>query len=190
MPAQKGPLPRFAEIHVQMALDLIAKHWQVGRKQLTEALGVGEGSMRTILNKLKNRGLITSSRGGHSLTAKGKLALGKPFEFVRVNVGDLTVGKVNIATIVRGAAVKVKRGVEQRDEAIKAGAAGATVLIFRRGKLQFPDGFQEIKKETHDALLRILRPKEGDVVVIGSAGDLARAEAGARAAALSIVKSR
>ena len=190
MPRAIGPLPRFADAHVKMALELIGKHKRIGRKQLAEELGVGEGSMRTILDQLKKRGLITSSRGGHSLTAKGEHTLSKPFEFVQVNVGDLTMGKVNIATVVRGAATKVMRGIEQRDEAIKAGADGATVLIFKRGRLRFPDEFFEVKKGASDALLNVLHPREGDIVVIGSAGDAVKAEAGAKAAARSLSKSR
>ena len=190
MPRAIGPLPRFADAHVKMALELIGKHKRIGRKQLAEELDVGEGSMRTILDQLKNRGLITSSRGGHSLMAKGERALSKPFEFVQVNVGDLTMGKVNVATVVRGAAAKVMRGIEQRDEAIKAGADGATVLIFKKGRLRFPDGFFEVKKEASDALLSVLRPREGDTVIIGSADDVAKAEAGTKAAAHSLSKSR
>ena len=61
MPRAIGPLPRFAEVHVRMALELIAKHERIGRKQLAGELGVGEGSMRTILNQLKKRGLITGA---------------------------------------------------------------------------------------------------------------------------------
>lgn len=188
MSQQKGPLPRFAELHVYMVLDLISKHGRVGRKQLTEELDIGEGSMRTILNQLKKRGLIISSRGGHALTAKGRRTLGKPFEFVQVDVGDLTVSKINVATIVRGAAIKVTRGIEQRDEAIKAGAEGATVLIFKGGELQFPDGFLKIKKEINRALMRALNPREGDVIVIGTSEDIPSAERGALAAARSLTK--
>lgn len=188
MPKTKGPLPRFADIHIQMALDQIAKYGWVGRKQIAESLGVGEGSVRTILNQLKERGLITSSRGGHALTEKGKLLLSEPSEFVRVDVGDLTVGKVNVATVVRGAAQKVKLGIEQRDEAIKAGADGATVLIFKGGKLRFQDGFLGVEKEASQKLMKALNPGEGDVVIIGTASDIRLAEAGARAAARILTK--
>jgi DNA-binding PadR family transcriptional regulator len=187
MSLRAGPLPRFAEVHVRRALEVIAKHGRIGRKQLAVELGVGEGSVRTILNRLKKRGLITSSRGGHTLTAKGKSSLGKPLELVQISAGGLTVGKVDIATIVRGAATKVKRGIEQRDEAIKAGAVGATVLIFRGGELQFPDGFLGVKKELAGALAKIFKPREGDVIIIGTAETLVKAEAGARAAARSLL---
>lgn len=185
-----GPLPRFAEIHVRIALELIAKNERIGRKQLTKELRVGEGSVRTILNHLKRQGLVTSSRGGHALTSKGKRSLGRPLELVQIDAGKLTVGKFDVATIVSGAARKVRLGVEQRDEAIKAGAEGATVLIFKKGKLRFPGGFWEVKKGTGDALIKALRPREGDVIVIGTAGDIVKAETGSKAAARSLSKSR
>jgi predicted transcriptional regulator len=183
---QKGPLPRFAETHLHMALDLIAARGRVGRKHLAGKLDIGEGSMRAILNRLKKRGLITSSRGGHSLTAKGRRVLGKPFRFVRVEAGSLTVGKVDVATVVRGVAEKVKRGIEQRDEAIKVGADGATVLVFKGGELRFPDGFLNVEEKLGHTLVEVLEPKEGDVVVIGTAKDVVKAEEGARAAARSL----
>lgn len=183
-----GPLPRFAEVHVRRALEIIAEHKAIGRKQLAKMLGVGEGSMRTILNQLKKQGLITSSRGGHALTTKGRHVLGQPLKFVKVDAGELTVGKVDVATVVRGAASKVKRGIEQRDEAIKAGADGATVLVFKAGKLQFPDGFRGVDKKFEKSI-RTFGLRNGDVVIIGTDRDVIKAEAGARAAARTLAKS-
>ena len=183
----RGPLPRFTELHVRQALELMAQQRRISRKELGEKLGIGEGSTRTILDRLKGRGLVTSSRGGHALTAKGRRWLGKPLEYVRVDAGNLTVGEVDVATIVRGAAKKVKRGIEQRDEAIKAGADGATVLVFKTGRLQFPDLFLKIDKKVERALVETLRPREGDVIVIGTAEDTFSAEAGARAAARTLL---
>ncbi|KUO40025.1 MAG: hypothetical protein AVW05_01210 [Hadesarchaea archaeon DG-33] len=166
MPRVIGPLPRFAEVHVRRALELIAKHKRIGRKQLAGELGVGEGSMRTILNQLK-----------------------KQDEFVQVDTGDLTVGKIDVATIVRGAAKKIKRGIEQRDEAIKVGAQGATVLVFKRGKLQFPDEFIKMGKKNSETIIKTFKPREGDVIIISTADDVLSAETGARAAARTLVKS-
>jgi DNA-binding MarR family transcriptional regulator len=190
MPPKKGPLPRFAEVHVREALELIAKHGRIGRKDLANELRIGEGSMRTVLNQLKKRGLITSSRGGHTLTTKGRHTLGKPLEFVKVDAGDLTVGGADVATVVRGAVAKVKRGIEQRDEAIKAGAAGATVLVFKNGKLQFPDRFIEVGEKVSETIIKTLKPQEGDAIVIGTADDVVSAEAGARAAARTLTTTR
>lgn len=190
MSRKKGPLPRFTETHVNMVLNRIAKYGRVGRKQLTEDLGIGEGSMRTILNQLKKQNLITSSRGGHEITRKGKQIIEKPAKFTRLDADDITVGEVDVATLVKGAAARVKSGIEQRDEAIKVGADGATVLILRAGKLQFPDGFRIVNPKLDRALTDIFKPDEGDVIVIGTANDVVKAEIGARAAAHSLVKSK
>jgi len=183
---RSGPLPRFTEIQTQMVLKLVEKYGRIGRKRLVEKLGIGEGSMRTILEKLESRGLIASSRGGHSLTKKGQKFLYSFPEFVQVDADELTVGKFDFATVVSGAAGKVKNGIEQRDEAIKAGGDGATVLIFRKGRLQFQGGSMKVQEKVARHLVAALRPREGDVVVIGTGKDAAKAEAGARAAAGAI----
>ncbi|MGQ9788245.1 MAG: DUF4443 domain-containing protein [Candidatus Hadarchaeaceae archaeon] len=186
MPRTKGPLPRFSKIHVQLTLELISKHKRIGRKQLTSKLGIGEGSVRTILDHLKKDGLITSSKGGHALTEKGKSLLSEPQTLIQIDAGDLVIGKISVATIIRGAANRIKRGIEQRDEAIKAGADGATVLVFRGGKFRLPGGFVNIKKEISEKLIKSLQPREGDVVILGAGKDLLAAEAGARAAARTL----
>ena len=183
-----GPLPRFAEGHVSKVLQLIAEKGPLGRKELADQLGIGEGSTRTILNRLKRQGLITSSRAGHAVTAKGRRKLReKHFKCIEVDAGSLTVGEVDVATVVRGAARKVKRGIEQRDEAIKVGAAGATVLVFKDGRLQFPSSFMEVEEELNNRLTKALKPHEGDVIVIGTARDVLKAEEGARAAARTLL---
>ncbi len=169
-----------------MALDLISRQRRIGRKQVAAKLGIGEGSVRTILDYLKENGLIDSTRGGHALTEKGRATLGEPLEFVQINAGDLAVGRASVATIVRGAARRVKRGIEQRDEAIKVGAGGATVLVFKSGRLIFQGGFAKVGSETGEALKKALQPQEGDVIIIGAADDIATAEAGARAAAQAL----
>ncbi len=186
MPAV-GPLPRFAESQVRKALELIAEREGIGRKQLARELGIGEGSVRTILGRLKKRGLITSSRGGHSITARGRRELGKALEYVQIDAEDMTVGDVDVATIVRNAAARVGRGIEQRDEAIKAGADGATVLVLKKGKLQFPDGFLTVKRKLSDVLMKAFKPREGDVIVIGTARDAVKAEEGAKAATRTLL---
>lgn len=184
-----GPLPRFAKFHVRRALELLGEHKRIGRKKLAEELGLGEGSIRTLLSQLKRQGLIKSSRAGHELTAKGKRELGKPLEFVRLDAGPLTVGRVDVATVVRGAAKQVKLGIEQRDEAIKVGAEGATVLVFEGGRLRFPsDPGAEVNERVARELLSRLKPRASDVIIIGTASDEVTAERGARAAALSLVR--
>lgn len=101
---------------------------------------------------------------------------------VEVKAKDLTLGRCDVATVVRRAAGFVGSGVELRDEAIKSGATGATVLIFRRGELQFPDGFK-VEREISEVLRDRLRLEDGDVVIIGTGADKLSAKLGAMAAA-------
>ncbi|MEM2874745.1 MAG: DUF4443 domain-containing protein [Candidatus Hadarchaeales archaeon] len=185
--ARRGPLPRFGDFHVSRALELISLNGRVSRGELSRRLGIGEGSIRTILKRLKERGLVRSTRAGHFLTEKGKRALGRPEKTVEVSVPGLTVGKANVATVVRGAARFVHRGIEQRDEAIKVGAKGATVLVCIGGRLHFPDRFMEVGREAEGELMEKLDVREGDAIIIGTADDLRLAEEGARAAARTLL---
>lgn len=186
-----GPQPRFDEVHLRRALEFIGDREPLGRKQLAEQLGVGEGSVRTILKRLKNKGLIISSPQGHVLTEDGENELKRMRrKFVQLDAGNLTVGKIDVATIVRGAAKKIREGIEQRDEAIKAGAEGATVLISENSEIRLPNGSRGIDEKIVTKINDFFRPKAGDVVVLGTGGSRDEAERGASAAAASLLESK
>src|SRR3989338_4177194 len=55
----------------------------VSRAELCKSLELGEGSIRGILNELKSKKLITSTKQGHSLSNKGKKAI----ENILKNIG-------------------------------------------------------------------------------------------------------
>jgi predicted transcriptional regulator len=186
----RGPLPRFTEVHVRAALELIHRRGRVGRPERGRKLGLGEGSARSLLRLLRRRGLVRPSRGGHVLTEKGREVMGEPLQLVRLNCGKLTVGKVDVAVLVRGAAEKVRGGVEERDEAIKVGAKGATVLVFREGGLRFPDSGRRVGGKVGKKLVEELKPSEGDVVILGTGENEVEAELGARAAAMRLERRR
>jgi DNA-binding PadR family transcriptional regulator len=155
----RGARPSFTEFHKWMALELIAEKKRISRKELSRWLSLGEGSVRTLLEELKSEGMVTSCRSGHSLTVKGWKYLGEPLLYVQVDVKGITVGRVNVATLVRGAAEKVNP-IRQRDEAIKVGASGATVLVFKKGKLRFPEDFMEVPSEVQEKLVQLFQPRE------------------------------
>jgi hypothetical protein len=97
-----------------------------------------------------------------------------------------------VAVLVRGKAKNVKDGLRQRDEAVKAGAAGATTLVFRNGRILMPP--ETDMDSSYPQLARQIRAafelREGDVIVIGSAGDLRAAEDGALAASVDLLDVR
>ncbi len=189
--SQFGPAPRFARFHVWKALRAIGRSGPVGRQKLSLVLGLGEGSVRTIVNFLTARGLVLADEAGMRLTAKGAREVeAAGFSMATVNARGLCVGDCDVAVLVRGKAGLVRDGLRQRDEAVKAGAAGATTLVFRSGRLLMPPGtdmdtgYPQLARQVRAAF----ELREGDVIVIGSAGDLRAAEDGALAAAVELIE--
>ena len=192
-----GRAPSFTEADVIKALESIGVGKPVGRTRLSRILELGEGATRTLVKHLKNEGLVEVSRSGIVFSEFGE----EVFSDLRSRIGEgieipkspLTVGPFNVAVLIRNAASLVKYGVEQRDAAIKAGALGATTLIFSQGKLVMPgvseDIFQSIQP-IHDMLISKLKPTENDVIIIGSANDKRTAELGAKTAALELLRPR
>lgn len=87
----------------------------------------------------------------------------------------------------------VRRGIEQRDAAVRAGATGACTLVLKAHQYIMPMAeADDWKLQSEDSMIRdlegLLQPKEGDAVTIVSAPDRGLAEHGAVAAALSLVK--
>ncbi len=189
-PKPFGPAPRFRRFHVWKALWTLYRASPIGRQRLTGALGLGEGSVRTIVNFLMKKGLVRADESGMRLTARGRRMVEEAgFFLATVNARGLCVGECDVAVLVRGRAGKVRDGLKQRDEAVSAGAAGATTLVFRGGRILMPPetdldaGYPQLARQIRAAF----ELREGDVVVIGSAGDPRAAEDGALAAAVELM---
>jgi predicted transcriptional regulator len=188
-----GPSPTFSVFHMLRAIEFIANK-AIGRSKLAEELGVGEGAMRTMINRLKDAGLITTSKLGCTLSSKG-LKLWNEYKIVfrrKVGIGktELTLADYNVAILVKHRGNKVKSGMEQRDAAIMVGAKGATTIMFKEGCLIIPSVSDNMAKDFPKAanqMVRLLQPEENDVIVVGSADSLAKAEYGALAAAWTLV---
>ncbi len=191
-----GRAPSFNEAQVVKALEIIDSYGTVGRIRLSKLLGLGEGVIRTLVKHLKNEGMIEVSKHGIVLSKFGRKLLSdlksRISEGIKVPPSSLTVGPFNIAVLVRNAAHRVRRGVEQRDTAIKAGALGATTLIFSRNKLTIPSSEEDVFKgisPIRNMLVSELTPKENDVIIVGSGENETRAEIGAKMAVLELLKS-
>ena len=190
-----GPTPSFNEAHVVKALEIISKYGYVGRIRMSKELGLGEGTTRTLLKHLKNKGMTHTTRSGISFSEEGKKLLSdlrnKLSEGVEVPSSSLTVGAFNIAILVKNSAHSVGSGMEQRDIAIKSGASGATTLIFSGDKLSMPkcvDDVSESMPILHAELVTKLKPNQNDVIIVGSGESKELAEIGAKMAAINLLK--
>lgn len=192
----RGPAPAFNEAHTIKTLEIIENAGILGRIAMSNKLELGIGTTRTILKHLKNEQLITSSKHGFLLSEQGK----RLFARLRVRISEgievpncsLTVGPVVVAILVRNMAHKVGRGIEQRNTAIRAGASGATTLVYSRKKIVMPSKKNHVVKdisEIQDIVISNLHPKENDVVIFGSGENKTNAEIGAIMAAIKLLKN-
>ncbi len=182
-----GPSPKFTPYHVWKTFRLIDTQGPISRKKLAESLGIGEGSVRTILNKMTQEELISNSRDGAILTERGKrrlLSMG--IEISPVDLPRTLGGKYACAVLVREAGKLVDNGREQRDDAVRAGAEGAVTVVMKSNELVFPADSFRLDKAESDLLTKVFMIKDGDVVVMGFGPTYRDAEKGAVSAALTL----
>jgi hypothetical protein len=189
-----GPSPSFTELHLAKAIEVIGEK-PIGRAGLSANLQLGEGATRTLIDRLQTEQLITVSKAGCKLTKSGLSILkdlnSKFPKRMKIPASSITVGPYNFGILVNNAASKVRKGIEQRDSAVRAGASGAVTLIFRRGKLFMPPSAQIESKEWLEIakqLFELFQPKENDVIIVGGADTEEKAEQGARAASWTLTE--
>ncbi len=187
-PKGPGPSTTFSMFHIFCALELMAEK-PIGRTKLAEKLNVGDGAIRTIINRLKDAGLIVTSKEGCNLTDKG-LSVWKNFaevfpKRVAIEKTPLTASAYNYAFLIKNRGHKVKSGIDQRDAAIMGGARRAVVIVSKNGHLVIESVSNSIEKDFPEAankILKDLKPEDNDVIIIAGADDPIKAKRGAFAA--------
>lgn len=190
----KGPRAGFTEAHVLKAILTIGSSGNVGRGKLGVFLHLGQGEVRTLIKRLKDAGLITVEERGCSLSQTGRKEYARIRKLIPwsslVEGKSLGLGSYCWAVNVRGRSDKIKKGIEQRDAAVKAGARGALTAIYSSGKFRVPpddtDCERSIASEPWSAI-RSSGVKEGDTLIVSGSDDLLSAEYGALSAALTIL---
>lgn len=187
-PKGPGPSTTFSMFHIFYALELIAEK-PIGRTKLAEKLNVGEGAIRTIISRLKDAGLIVTSKEGCNLTDKGFSVWEKFVEVfpkrIEIEKTPLTNSAYNYAFLVKNRGHKVKSGIDQRDAAIMGGARRAVAIVSKNGHLVIESVSNSIEKDFPEAsnkILKDLKPEDNDVIIIAGADNPLKAKRGAFAA--------
>ena len=183
-----GPVPKFNDYHIWKAFECLSEDSPVGRKKLSQMLGIGEGSTRTILAMMQDQSMIIIGKSGIFLTDKGsEFKKSVHMDIADVSISDLTIGDRDCAVRVPKMARNVKYGCEERDAAIKSGATGATTLIYTNGKLIFPGSDYPVEPDIEAKIRSVFSLKNDDVVIIGTGPTKESAEIGAVIAGLTIM---
>ncbi len=180
-----GNLSNFTKIDLLRCLLRIEK--PASRSYISNALELGEGTVRSILMILKKKGLLASNNQGHSLSAKGKVIVRKIKEILDIKeIGPIKIfpGKKSIAVHIKIPA-KVEKAFLLRDEAVKNGAEGALVLKYDK-KLKFYDSDYEEDLSDIESEFNKADFDKNDIVIVAYANSCKLAEHGTLAAAISI----
>jgi len=193
-PTYPGPSISFSLVDgVRALLELGAN--EMGRERLAKNLGIGNGAVRTLIKRLERMGLIERGRSGCRLTKEGQSVFSELSARIKIgenNGGPLSTDRYTETILIRGGAIAIKIGLEQRDVAIKEGATGATSLIFKSGKFVIPGGSSDCEKDFPDVLwerLRIgLKPLDNDLIIICSGSSKQIASKGAFSIAWTAIR--
>jgi len=162
---KRGAYPEF-KIEDAIAVLFLLKTPK-GRKQISEELNLGEGTVRTLLKKLSSIGLVESQQKGHSLSEKGvkiiqeiSKLLSEPLEVTPLE------GFVTYALVVRNP--PEFKSIELRDEAIRFFAKGAMILTVQNGEIVFPEDGRPLRETLPELSedLKKLPVENGDLVIV------------------------
>lgn len=141
---------------------LLRVHHNAARASLSKELNLGEGTLRSILNILKEKKLAVSTTQGHSLTKKGekiKKSVGEVLQFKPCSI-NLFTNKKKTAFLVK-VGKKIRVGYVQRDSALKHGAEAALILAYDKGLRMMEGSYFDTTP-----LERVFDFKKNDVLLI------------------------
>lgn len=185
---QYRPMFRFTDANVYWALHILSSGKRMGRKRLADEIGVGEGSMRRILETLREWEMIQIKQSGITITRSGLGFLSEiPLKVIDVDLGDSIVGDYSQSVLVFNVADKIQNGMQQRDAGIRVGATGCTTLVIRDGNLIIPpDWNMDVERPEIAKNVRATGITDKDAIIVGSGNDQRTAMMAALTAAFEL----
>lgn len=181
---------RFTDADAFLLLEMVSRNHGMSRRELSRCLGLGEGSVRTLVEKLKESDLLCVKQTGITIRPQGSEILRSlGMRTVEISVGEYVMGDHQFGAIVNDSSEKVFNGIDQRNIVIRAGGEGCTTWVNRGGRtIMLPDWDVDV----HDpSLSKTIRDNakmgDGDVLIVAG-GDTERiAMISAVTAALDLV---
>jgi hypothetical protein len=192
----KGPAPAYSAAHVIKLLQVLEAEETMGRMALAKRLGIGEGSVRTIIKRLTEMALVSvDAVGGCRLTPKGESVVSE-LRKVMVSTGALDLQEMGIASPAFASHLRgigdIPTATRLRDAAVRGGAEGMVVFQEANGRITLPSISEDISKE-YPAIEAVIRsrfdPKKKDLLLVSFSNDPVDAEMGALTVSLNLVYS-
>ncbi|MEM4519928.1 MAG: hypothetical protein QXD94_05770 [Sulfolobales archaeon] len=174
--------PSFTTYHIYLTLHECSKG-PSGRKALSNILGIGEGSVRTLIRRLYQIGLIyVDPVAGVLLTPTGLEVL-KSLSDMMYLVGSFDLNHSEICSNCRIALTVLKDGVKLvekiggvlyvRDLIVKKGGVGGLILYYINGIFKIPNSkniYDVVNQEFWRGLLKNSSIGDGDCVLASMCG--------------------
>lgn len=147
----------------------------VSRAKLQRLLGLGEGSVKSMVKCMKKYGLISTSASGSRLTGRGigvfkRVRLHVP-ELRKTGLDYLSVGRVNYTAVLRG--IEPLDALKTRDMAVRLGGSGAVLLTQKEGGFRIPyvaEDLRSISLKDYEELSK-MSIKDNDLILIVGGDD-------------------
>ena len=134
----------------------------ISRAAIVKKLDLGEGTVRTLLDILKNKKLIKSTQRGHSYSAKGKLIVDKINKKIfskKLKSEGIYKEYKKVALLLKNKKINVD--YKLRDIAVKNGAEGALIFVYR-DRLILPGSKDSEFKE----LDKLFKYNDNDLLIV------------------------
>jgi predicted transcriptional regulator len=193
MSSHKG-VPVREHIAYQLLYELRAT--PLGRRTLVKRTGLTESVVRTELEKLEARKLVSFSKLGTALTARGRRFLSEKLSAIidirEAQLKNLMLDRYGRMALVRGAADGLSAWL-YRDIAVREGATAALFLAKRKGVLRFVEEREALAKKNPDdsRLIEQAFPamKNDDLIIIAFGPDPGAAARGLWAVLWALVSN-
>lgn len=188
-PNQKA---RYSEYHIWKTYKTLMDVGPISRKKLSDELEIGEGSTRSILERMIKEGHVEVTKKGAALRDEGRKRF-EELDFIckHLEHGFLYPGKFSCVLLLRKMARMIE-GYLQEDRIINYDGVTINFAYFLNGQIKLYGKNTQISEDKISTLYDLFALDEEDLLVMASAENLGEAEREAviRALALTNLTSR
>ncbi len=168
---RRGIKPKFTSADVYITLYQIYSNGPLGRLKIASILGLGEASVKTMIRRLKEQGIVeTDVAAGVYLTGKGEEIVGK---LIKAIPPPIEIDLKEIATWRNAYASKISLGLNTleninalniRDELVRYGAEAALIIAYKEKPVLM--GAEEYYHRELEEIANKLSAGKGDLIIV------------------------